>query len=117
MIYLIKMTNRDEHTYMSWCLNNDIKIYPVTEFEYQHRKLLQSFNKGEIGKEVYKINRESLLAATMNLDKLHIAVQRKNRVSVGEMVFYSNKKNKDNVMVHEQIYTLYKMIYEKESNN
>jgi hypothetical protein len=109
------MSNQEQHKYMSWCLNNGIKIYPVTEFEYQHRKLLTALNKGEIGKEIYKMKRESLLATLIKSEQLHIAVERKNRVSIGEMVFYSNKKNKDNVLVHEQIYTLYRMIYEKEN--
>lgn len=109
------MSEKEHYTHMSWCLNNGIRIYPVTEFEYQHRKLLSSLNKGEIGKEMYKFEKERLLNNLKNSKDLHIAVERKNRVSIGDTIFYTDKKNSMNATIWEQIRIIYKMIYEKEN--
>ena len=126
------MTSQEQHQYMSWCWDKEIKVYPVTEFDYQHRKLLISLNKDEIGKEVYKMRRESLLTSTMKSEQLHIAVQRKNKVSIGEKLFkkqtinkgkihekviYENKENNQIIKIEDQINLIYKLLYEKENNN
>ena len=109
------MTVQDDYTHRSWCHARGIKVYPVTEFEYQERKLLYELNKGTIGKEVFRMKRDSLLAKITKLPLLHIAVERKTSVSIGEMIFFQDKKNEAGQMVQDQIAILYRMIYEKES--
>ena len=109
------MDHKESYQYRKWCHDNEIKVYLVTEFEYQHRLLIKELNNGTIGKEIYKMRRESTLAATINSKQLHIAVERKKRVSIGEKIFFSDKKNADNVLAHEQVELIYKLIYEKEN--
>ena len=113
---------------MSWCLNKGIKIYPVTEFEYQHRKLLADLNSGAIGKEKYKQEYEVLFSIYSNKKIVRITIDKPTRISTGELQFhlvlkkkelgreigfYINKENQKTI--EEQIRIIYKMIYDKEN--
>ena len=111
------MSPQEQYKYMSWCINNNIKVYAVSEYEYQVRLLELSFKKEEIGREVFKMEREKLLIKLQKSSALHIAVERNNKLNIGEKVFYSIKKKPTDVTIDEQIISVYKYLYEKSNTN
>lgn len=107
------MNPKEAHKYISWCLSQEIRIYAVTEFEYQNHLLLYDFNKGKISQSDYKLKRELKLQQLQKSKSLHICVERKGRMSIGEKIFYS-EKGSGAVTVDVQIMHLYYLIYNKE---
>jgi hypothetical protein len=107
------MSPQEQYKYMSWCIKNNIKVYAVTEYEYQLKLLEQKLSKSEIGKEVFKLEKDKLLAKLQKSSAMHIAVEKNNKLSIGEKIFYSIKKNLSDITVDEQIVFVYKYLYEK----
>ena len=54
--------------------------------------------------------------STANTGNYHIVVERNGKASIGKLIF-KNEPTKEQPSVWQQIRTLYKMIYEKESIN
>lgn len=107
------MSPQEQYKYMSWCLRNSIKVFAVTEYEYQLKQLEQSFSNKEIGKELFKLEKEKLLLKFQKSTALHIAVEKNNKLSIGDKVFYSIRKKPTDITVDEQIVSVYKYLYEK----
>ena len=111
------MSPQEQYKYISWCIKNSIKVYAVTEYEYQLKRLELSLSNNEIGKEVFKIEKEKLLLKLQKSTALHIAVEKNNKLSIGDKVFYSIRKKPTDITIDEQIVSVYKHLYEKSNRN